>query len=207
MMNQDLLKKLFAEEPLSVDEIAQLDIALDAQHDAMRACVGGLADSDPSLSWRSTLNERILKMTPVATPDMESVDLDVKLASATQAEAARWVQSLPEEVPAMAWRSELNEKLLALRPAPRRKPFWSAWKIAGAGAFACAGAVAVAMLFTPRASAPIETASITENTIEAKLIAAHQESTGAIDLGASNLRPTEQRSGNQLWNDADLETL
>lgn len=201
-MNQELLRKLQAEAALSPDEQLQLDLELETGHGWLRAQVGALSDEWPSMVWRSALNDalRAAAQGEVA----EKVGLDVALDATAVGAVPRLIQALPEEEPSLTWRSELNEKLRAVR-APRRRLF--DWRLGGAIAFVGAGALALLVLLNPgKHEVPAQPSA--EHTIEARLVAAHQESTSAMDLGASNLAPPTsggQRGHN--WSEVDLETL
>jgi ferric-dicitrate binding protein FerR (iron transport regulator) len=62
-MNERLLKKIAAEEPLDVAETMELERALENDPAAFRA-MDALADARPSLAWRSALNERLASGAP-----------------------------------------------------------------------------------------------------------------------------------------------
>jgi hypothetical protein len=178
-MDKDLLKKIGSESVLNADEQMWLDLELESGHDLLRSCVAQLPDESPSLAWRSALNDAVRASTPIGET-AERIGLDVALESRPQAEVSRLVQALPEEVPS---------------------------RIAGAIAFAGAGALALVIALNPSLPAGGGTPP-TEATLEARLIAAHQESTSALDLGASNLAPpTSNGHRNQTWSELDLETL
>lgn len=208
-MNEFLLKKIQNEEALTADEQATLDLALDTESVAVRTCMTGLIDEEPSMAWRSGLNERLMALLPTPAPS-KSAELDVQLESGEQMQTAAWVQNLDDEEPSMAWRSQLNEKLLALRTPAKRKSFWHAWRWAGAGAMA-AGALAIVMfLNAPKDAVVPEKLTANPSSIEAGLIAAHQESAGALDLGSNTRMPMLEGgkpSSSSMWTDADLETL
>jgi hypothetical protein len=63
MKDGELMRKLIAEARLSEAELRDLDARLEAQ-DAVRHVVASLADDEPSLAWRSALNERLLGVAP-----------------------------------------------------------------------------------------------------------------------------------------------
>lgn len=60
---QQWIKKVVAEEPLSLAETLSLENALDQQA-GLRRVIENLEDDSPSLAWRSKLNERLLAETP-----------------------------------------------------------------------------------------------------------------------------------------------
>jgi len=79
--------------------------------------------------------------------------LDSKLESAGQQAIRQVVHDLPEDTLSMAWRSSLNERLLAV-PVARRPRFRFSWIAMPAGAaVACALAIAV-FLHAPGSAMP-----------------------------------------------------
>ncbi|MGE0000483.1 MAG: hypothetical protein AB7F50_01115 [Fimbriimonadaceae bacterium] len=60
-MNKDLLKKLMEEEQLDLAQTVELDQALEAQG---RSLVSSLETPEPSMAWRSGLNERLAELAP-----------------------------------------------------------------------------------------------------------------------------------------------
>lgn len=64
-MKRELLAKLASEEPLSAAEVFQLEEALeDEQSLFVSDMVMGLPDHEPSLSWRSDLNQKLVALRP-----------------------------------------------------------------------------------------------------------------------------------------------
>lgn len=63
MSDPELMKKIVREARLTPEEERRLDEALAAQS-AVRHSVAGLADDEPSMAWRSALNEKLLSATP-----------------------------------------------------------------------------------------------------------------------------------------------
>lgn len=189
----------------------ELEVRLESPEQlSVASMVKGLPNEEPSLQWRSTLNERLASLR-VSAIDAETVDLEVGLDSRPHAQVASWVGALPEEEPSMAWRSRLNERLRALGPSAKRKPFWSAWRLAGAGAVTAAAALALAVIvLKPTNPEPGRPQVGKETAIEARLIAAHQESAGAMDLGANSGVPTAAGNATDVtspWSESDLDTL
>lgn len=60
-MNRDLLKKLMEEADLSLSETVELDKALESQGPSLASKLEG---TEPSMAWRSTLNERLAELAP-----------------------------------------------------------------------------------------------------------------------------------------------
>jgi len=95
-------------------------------------------------------------------------DVDAKLESSASQLMGRLVQDLPEDVPSMAWRSQLNERLLAEANVKPRKSVWN-WMLKPALGVSMATALALVVIvkFQP-AEAP------TAGGLESELLAAHQ---------------------------------
>lgn len=61
-MNPDLFRKLQNEEPLSIQEMIELELALEQQDsDGLDQLTLAGEDKIPSLAWRSSLNEKLLE--------------------------------------------------------------------------------------------------------------------------------------------------
>ncbi|MBL8048324.1 MAG: hypothetical protein JNJ45_06545 [Chthonomonas sp.] len=91
----------------------------------------------------------------------EEAWLDSHLAEQTTSP----VGALPQEEPSLAWRSELNERLLALQPKPKRRPWFL---VGGLASGAAAAALAWAML------APTTKVMGPAGSIEADMVASHE---------------------------------
>ncbi|MCG9895116.1 MAG: hypothetical protein MH204_06540 [Fimbriimonadaceae bacterium] len=64
-MKKELLDKLMAEEALTAAEMLELEEALESQESAGVAWLAGrLPDEEPSLEWRSRLNQRLADHAP-----------------------------------------------------------------------------------------------------------------------------------------------
>jgi hypothetical protein len=62
-MNRDLFKKLIDEQPLTAEETLRLDGALEGEGSKMaRHAVSALDDDAPSMTWRSSLNQRLAQV-------------------------------------------------------------------------------------------------------------------------------------------------
>lgn len=73
-------------------------------------------------------------------------DLDKALMSPMQREMSRLVRELPEDVPSLSWRSDLNEKLRMHASKVRRKKILTNWVLRPALGLGLASAAAVFML-------------------------------------------------------------
>ncbi len=115
----------------------------------------------------------------------------------------KMVQSLPDDVPSMAWRSALNEKLLAA--SPRRRP--SVWRWPSLIALGAAAALTSIFFLSrpPEILAPEQSMGP-----EAMLVAEHRESVAALEVSSVGLGMEESKSvatGHPDWNESDLEPL
>jgi len=103
---------------------------------------------------------------------MTELELDSKLESTGQLQVRQLVQSMPDEPVSMAWRSSLNERVMASIEAKRRKRR-AAWFLSPALGLGLAGALAFVVLTKPTVGAdPQPKASA---SIEAQLVASHQD--------------------------------
>ena len=112
---------------------------------------------------------------------------DERLNGEGQRRAAEWVRALPEEIPSMAWRAALNERVLA-ESSRRAKVRWR-WTLARpALGFALASALAL-VLFVPRAS--VVATPKPASRIEEGLVALHEQSVETADIVGSGLAPVD----------------
>jgi hypothetical protein len=104
----------------------------------------------------------------------------------------RLVRALPEDVPSLAWRSALNEKLRHVQPRSPKRRLSLAWL----GGSAIAGAAAITMFFLFKPSGPTEKVLVSDAGLEAAIMAAHEESAGAyeVTVAGASLRPTKLES-------------
>jgi len=124
------------------------------------------------------------------------------------ADVGQVVKALPEDMPSMAWRSSLNERLREVAPPTRRPKRRFAWL----GGVSLAGAAALAILMVNRPGEIKNHAVVNRDTgLEAAIIAAHEESVGAYEVTTAGmtLRPTREEGLNEEidWNASDLGTL
>jgi hypothetical protein len=111
--------------------------------------------------------------------------IDEKLNRESLQTIGSLVRDLPEDVPSMAWRSALNERILAEAPKPRRA-IWG-WMLRPAVGLSVAAALAAVVIFRPAPSA-------TEGVgIESVLIQMHQEETRLSGLTGAGMTVTEMR--------------
>lgn len=131
--------------------------------------------------------------------DKQTRDIDVRLEG--QLHVRKMIQAMPEDAPSMAWRAELNQRILD-RAAKRRR--WElVWKpTLGLG---LAAALTLAIFIRPTRG-PVE-APVNEARLAEAMIAAHQEFdlrqemwTVPNDSAAPNPTPVD-------WTEADLDSL
>jgi hypothetical protein len=177
----DLIRKLHNEEALNSLDEARLDSMLETQHESMRTLLSGLESGKPAAEWRSRLDSRL----------RESI-------------VPALLQNLQDDVPSMTWRSALNDRLLASQARPKRR--WSlGWNLAAIGG--CAAAIAALWIYQARPTPPAAKAA---ESIEAKLISAHEDSARAVDLGVASLATNGSEGATNApprWSEFDLEAL
>jgi hypothetical protein len=122
------------------------------------------------------------------TENRELSELDSLLSAPEQRAVAEVVSQLPEDSVSMAWRSQLNERLLAAAPPvrPSRR-----WILRPALALGAAGALALSLILTSKGLNGSEPLEITASSLETKMIAAHRESVGYYDIAGPGLVPLE----------------
>jgi hypothetical protein len=155
-----LYNKLIREQELTESESARLDQAL-ADTEALRQPLSRLETPDAEIH-HAEIKAAVLK----------------RLAPEPGERAARTVGLLPDDSPSLAWRSQLNEKLVQeqeSRPQPRRVIWW----LGGAVATAAAAAFFMMILSNPVTDAgPVAS----EDTLERGLVDAHQEAVSLTSL-------------------------
>jgi hypothetical protein len=134
-------------------------------------------------------------------PDTQSID-DL-LASEAQQMVMRTVRAMPEDVPSMAWRGALNERLAerAAHVRSRRRLWWVV-----SPSFGVLAAVAICFAVFMPSHQPIQATpdvhSVSSPTLEDQLFASHSDSVTTQDVVGSGLNSQEvQQSGD----DANLE--
>lgn len=144
--------------------------------------------------------------------------MDEKLEGASQQAIRSVVKGLPEDTLSMAWRSSLNEKILAeaaVKPK-RRSVSWFLRPALGLG-LACT--LAVVVLFRGHGVSPSSSLPADTEGLEAALVNVHQQATLASDVAGVGLSPVEMvaysspssssnsRSAMPQWSEADLDSL
>ena len=132
------------------------------------------------------------------------------LNSPAQRQMQDLVSHLPEDTLSMAWRSSLNEKLLATAPKPKRS-VWS-WLMKPAVGLGFAGALAVVLLVRTDVMAPVATPTPSNGALEAALVRDHRDLVHMTDVVGAGLIPDESTpsqsySVDNEWSDVDLDSL
>ncbi|HRJ26895.1 MAG TPA: hypothetical protein PLO61_05235 [Fimbriimonadaceae bacterium] len=140
----------------------------------------------------------------------EEAWLDAELAQEQAVPSC--LKSLPEETPSLAWRSSLNEQLRALAPAASARPrrLWK-WLTGGSLALGVASSIALVLIWQHRAglTSPAPSPQVAPS-VEAALIAAHQEGMSQIEFSApskSSASGSNTATEEFQWSEVDLESL
>jgi hypothetical protein len=143
----------------------------------------------------------------IALTRHEQVDLELGLESEAQLQARAWAGAMADDSPSLAWRSELNERLIALQSRSARKRrsplIWIS-----ASSLGLVGAAAIAVALLRPTEVPVNPAA--DNSIEATLVATHIDSISALDSGVLVApRPTTETgvSRGPSWDEVDVEAL
>lgn len=112
--------------------------------------------------------------------------LDEKLATDSMKSIAQLVKDLPEEIPSMNWRSQLNERILA-EAKPKPKLDLQRWLLRPALGLGLAAALAVAFVIRPAAS------DSTGSTVESLMIATHQDDVNYASVTGAGLSVSEMK--------------
>ncbi|HRF58610.1 MAG TPA: hypothetical protein PLH94_01695 [Fimbriimonadaceae bacterium] len=139
----------------------------------------------------------------------EQIRLEMALDSREHAEIRSWVGELTDEDPSLAWRSALNERLHAVRtPVRQPKMRWRWASVMGLG-LASALTLTVYLVGLKPTANPGTTSSGEKASVEANLLAAHQDGLSMLDLGTGS--PAERATGlgqqNGSFSEVDLGTL
>lgn len=133
-------------------------------------------------------------------------DIDKELESANQVALSEMVRQLPEDEPSLEWRSQLNERLVAI---PRkRKPFW-----AHPVRLAWVGGVATIVLVWLAMPQPVKPGVRQDGVLESVLVSEHAQTVAVSEIAGAGLnyyesqRHTSRRPVSEEWNESDLDTL
>lgn len=154
--------------------------------------------NDPELMRRVRREARL-------TPEEER-RLDEGLAA--QDPLRSTVAGLPDDEPSMAWRSALNERLLAATPKPRRT-FLGRW-MAPASGFAAGLAVAGLAWWMNTTGEP-QALPPSGASFEAQLLQAHDHGAALVEFAPGSfdapVARASQDEGDFQWTEEDLKTL
>ncbi len=125
---------------------------------------------------------------------------------------ARVVKAIPEEVPSMAWRSALNERVLDAAKRKQKRRLWARiWvPMASVGSAGAVATIALAVWFG--GSTPTETPN-GPTSLEASMVAVHRENVHFADIAGPGLSeadavPSKRTDGGEVqWEEGDLEAL
>jgi hypothetical protein len=124
--------------------------------------------------------------------------VDELLATPQQIQIRNLVGSLPEDLPSLAWRSQLNSRLALVAPPQQQRSAWHRFWSPALG-LGLAGVLAV-VLVTPRpVVGPVEASSI-----EASLAQLHEQSAWGLEVATDQVPPT--RAG-KVWTESDIDLL
>lgn len=140
--------------------------------------------------------------------ERREINLDERLASAGQTQVRELVKGLADETPSMAWRSGLNEQILAMAAAKQKKRNLFGWVWKPAVGLALAGALAGVFLIRTQ---PETQPTAARPALEARLVMAHQDAVWSQDAAGAGLSPADARATEvQLeptWTEEDLSSL
>jgi len=139
---------------------------------------------------------------------MKEADLDALLAAPDQNQMRLLVQSLTDEIPSLAWRSDLNEKIRAQKSTRPRAGWRWMWRPSLGFAMAAALAVVMYVRFAP------ERTVTHDGTVEAAMMLSHQDLTEAADVSGPGLSMQEAMSPDTTstsepndWDQQDVASL
>jgi len=144
--------------------------------------------------------------------------MDEKLERASQQAIRSVVKGLPEDTLSMAWRSALNEKILA-EAAVKPKGRSVVWFLRPALGLGLACTLAVVVLFRGHGVSTNSSLPNGGDGLEAALMSVHQQTTLASDVAGVGLSPVEMvayaspssssnsASATPQWSEADLDSL
>jgi len=141
--------------------------------------------------------------------ESEMENIDECLESEGQEAMRQLVKAMPEDSLSMAWRSSLNEKIVASAVKQKRRRWFLNAMIPSVGMSVACG---LALLVLARTPAPT-TVSGRNIEMEKSMLSAHRMADVSSDVAGAGLAPSEtadvtKGSAGSDWNDeADVETL
>lgn len=138
---------------------------------------------------------------------------DVQLATPAQMAMREVVQALPEDSLSMAWRSGLNERLIAEGARHQRRRRFT-WALRPAAGLAMAGALAAVIVIRTSPVPSVSSNPAPKDSFEAALLSAHAEASQDADVAGAGIRPMEANFAsrdrvpdNLDWTEFDIESL
>jgi hypothetical protein len=139
--------------------------------------------------------------------EQEEAMLDAELARSTS--TAPLLKQLPDEMPSLAWRSELNERLLqSAKPVakPSRLFRWLVPTTAVAAA-----TIFVSVLISKQGEVNLPDQAVASQNIESQLVSAHRDSVAILDVSSAGDITTgsavSTNSEGMEWAPSDLSPL
>jgi hypothetical protein len=129
--------------------------------------------------------------------------LDHRLQEPGQQAVRRAVAQLPEDAPSLAWRAELNEKLIAASRQKQRKDRWVFWGRPGL-AVACSVVLAAVIWMRPDSNGSL----VTERSLEAQIVQVHSDSEALSEVpftSALGAPDSGEGSAQPQWEASDLD--
>jgi hypothetical protein len=121
--------------------------------------------------------------------NLTELELDARLADDGQDQIRQLVRSMDEEPASLAWRSRLNENLLAIVESKRRKRRF-AWILSPTLGLGLAGALAFVLM--SKAPPAMDTQNIAGGSqLEESLVATHRDALRYSDISGVGLSPEE----------------
>ena len=135
---------------------------------------------------------------------------DSMLESPAQDRMRELVSSLPEDSLSLAWRSQLNERLLESAGRSRRRSRML-WVLKPSLGLAMAGALAAVVMLKLDTVQPV--VAHQNSGLEAALVQDHRSSVELTDMVGAGLNPLESHPTSSYaadgsdWNEVDLDSL
>lgn len=153
-----------------------------------------------------------LRNEPARMDAAEEAWLDERLASPAQLQISEMVQALPEDEPALAWRSELSAKIHAVAASRERKRRFN-WTLRPALGIGAAAVLAVTFMIKSETGTVGSGIEAPPPSLEQQILSAHMEATQSNQVWGAlraieEARPVSAPAAEEYrWDDLDLGTL
>ena len=134
--------------------------------------------------------------------------MDERLESQDQIAISKVVASLADEEPSLAWRSQLNEKLMAVSVQQKKRRTFRLWTLRPALGLSVAGALALGLFFSGGRPA------VAGGNLESALISEHQAASDVAQVSYIDLHNSEGISSassvkveSPEWSETDTESI